>query len=205
MDERRAIRIVVTTLCLLWVSAAEAAPEGQEFFSSFEEFSPNTVPGSPFDIGTAPDLATFGGDAFAGFLATPLLYRTGIRSWMVQANGLGTIDFPAIAAEVEFYAVVLSGATSATFVTAFDPLDQQIGPTFVIDPGAGFQFVRFVGPVASIDVENPAGQMNAVDDFGFTSLPEPGLAPAAMAGAALLVRLRGRRARKNAADGSRSD
>jgi uncharacterized protein (TIGR03382 family) len=47
--------------------------------------------------------------------------------------------------------------------------------------------------------------MNAVDDFGFTSLPEPGLAPAAMAGAILLVQLRRRRSRKAEADGSRGD
>jgi hypothetical protein len=205
MVELRVVCAFVATLCLLQVSPVQAEPESQEFFTSFEEFDPNTVPGVPFDIGAAPDLALFGGNAFAGFLATPALYRTGFRSWMVQADSLGTIDFPMIAAEVEFYVVVLGGATSPTFVAAFDPLAQQIGTTVVIDPGAGFQLVRFVGPVASIAVDNPAGQMNAVDDFGFTSLPEPGLAPAAMAGAILLVQLRRRRSRKAEADGSRGD
>jgi len=197
---------LITVMCLsLLTSAASAMPENQEFFSSFEEFNPNTVPGVPFDIGVPPDVATFGGNAFAGFLAVPLLYRTGIRSWMVQASSLGTIDFPMIAAEVEFYAIVLSGATSETTITAFDPAGRQIGPPVVINPGTGFQLVHFPGPVGSIDVDNPAGQLNAVDDFGFTALPEAGLASMAMAGAILLFQLQHRRARtikarKTAAD-----
>jgi hypothetical protein len=195
LDLRLVRSMIVLLLGSLLAIQAHAAPEDLEFFSDFENLNPNTAVGEIFDVGLAPDVGSFGGDAFGGRVGNPALYRSGVRSWMVVPAGVGTIEFPTLAGVVEFHAVVLNSATGDTVISAFDALDQQVGPSVTIEPGTGFQLVRFVGKVAAIDIENfDAVQLNGIDDFGFTSLPEPGLVPMAMAGTILLVHLRRREA-----------
>ncbi len=68
-------------LVLLYFAArADAAPEDLDFFTNFEGIIPNTAPGDIIVLGVSPEIAEFGGDAFAGFLGISQLYRSGIRS-----------------------------------------------------------------------------------------------------------------------------
>lgn len=191
MTRFRIFRLLLAAIAVsLAPFPAQSQPESQDVFTNFEGIIPNTSTGEPFDVGAFPDVATFGGDAFAGFVGNPALYRSGIRSWMVVPNGSGTIEFPELAAEVEFYAVVLGAASGATMIRAFDAVDEQVGSTLVVDPGTGFQLASFSGSIAAIEVENLDGaQLNGIDDFGFTPLPEPGFASMAMLGFLLVILL----------------
>jgi hypothetical protein len=106
---------------------------------------------------------------------------------MVQANGTGVIVFESDADVVEFYARVLSSATGETVITAFDALDVIVDGPVTINPGTGWQLVSLTGGISRIDVVNLDGaQLNGIDDFGFTPLPEPGGALMLASGAALL-------------------
>jgi hypothetical protein len=93
---------------------------------------------------------------------------------MVQVNGTGVISFESDADTVEFYVRIRSSATGNTVITAFDALDVIVDGPVIVQPGTGWQLISLSGGIAEIDVENLDGaQMNGIDDFGFTPLPEP--------------------------------
>jgi hypothetical protein len=179
----------VATLLALLLSALPAAalPEDQTVFTDFEDVFPNTVPGEIIVVGVSPDSADLGGDAFGGRIGVGTLYHSGLRSWMVEANGTGVITFETDGDVVEFYARVLSSATGETVITAFDALDVIVDGPVVVEPGTGWQLVSLTGGIARIDVVNLDGaQLNGIDDFGFTPLPEPGGVLTLASGSALL-------------------
>jgi hypothetical protein len=185
----------VLSLCLALIAVtARAAPEDQDVFTDFEDIVQNTAVGEIINVGSSPDLASFSGDAFAGFIGVGQFYHSGVRSWMVTTNGTGVIDFETDAGVVEFWTTAHSAANGNTVITAFDALDIMVGPPVVITPGSGFQLVSFAGAIASIEVVNDASnQMNGIDDFGFTSVPEPSGPAMWFSGAVLLTLLRRRR------------
>ena len=174
---------------LLLAAPAAALPEGQAVFTSFEEFNPNSGIGQIIAVGSSPTTGEFSGDAFAGRIGVGALYNTGVRSWMVLENGVGVIEFVTTdAATVEFWARVLSAASGNTVITAFDAFDVIADGPVTIIPGTGWQLVALTGSIARIDVVNfDANEMNAIDDFGFTPLPEPGAALALASGSVLLL------------------
>lgn len=160
---------------LLLAAPAAAAPELLDVFTNFENVNPNTAIGEIIDVGTSPELASFGGDAFGGVVGVGQLYHSGKRAWMVTTNGTGSIDFETDASIVEFWGTAHSAANGNTVITAFDADDVMVGSPATLMPGSGFQLVSLVGPIASIEVVNNASnQMNGIDDFGFTVVPEPG-------------------------------
>jgi hypothetical protein len=190
------VRNAVATLSALLLSALPAAalPEDQAVFTNFEDVSPNTVPGEIIVVGVSPDSADLGGNAFGGRIGVGSLYHSGSRSWMVEANGVGVITFETDGDVVEFYARVLSSATGETVITAFDAFDVIVDGPVAVEPGAGWQLVSLTGGITRIDVANLDGaQLNGIDDFGFTPLPEPGTALTLASGVALLIVIRHRR------------
>jgi hypothetical protein len=190
------VRNAVATLSTLLLSALPAAalPEDQAVFTNFEDVSPNTVPGEIIVVGVSPDSADLGGNAFGGRIGVGSLYHSGSRSWMVEANGVGVITFETDGDVVEFYARVLSSATGETVITAFDAFDVIVDGPVAVEPGAGWQLVSLTGGITRIDVANLDGaQLNGIDDFGFTPLPEPGTALTLASGVALLIVIRHRR------------
>ena len=169
----------------LFAAPAAALPEDQAVFTSFEGV--NTVPEEIFVVGVSPDSAEFSGDAFSATLGVTLLYKSDFYSWMVLPNGTGVISFETDADTVEFWATVLSGATGSTVITAFDAFDAIVDGPLIVAPGTGFQLISLSGGIARIEVVNLDGaQLNGIDDFGFTPLPEPGAALTLASGAALL-------------------
>ncbi len=182
---------IATLLALpLFAAPAAALPEDQAVFTDFEDLFPNTVPGEIIVVGVSPDSADLGGDAFGGTLRAPALYHSGDRSWMVQANGTGVITFETDADVVEFYARVLSSATGETVITAFDASDVIVDGPVTVEPGTGWQLIALSGGIAQIDVVNLDGfELNAIDDFGFTPLPEPGAVLTLASGIGLLLAL----------------
>jgi hypothetical protein len=186
---------VVAALLALLLSAPPAAalPEDQAVFTDFEDVFPNTIPGEIIVVGVSPDSADLGGDAFGGRIGVGPLYHSGVRSWMVEANGTGVITFETDGDVVEFYARVLSSATGETVITAFDAFDVIVDGPVSVEPGTGWQLISLTGGIARIDVVNLDGaQLNGIDDFGFTPLPEPGVA-LTLASGALLLSVIGRR------------
>ena len=173
----------------LLAAPAAAVPQDLDFFTSFEDINPNSAIGEIIVLGTSPTTAEFGGDAFAGRIFVAALYHTGLRSWMVVENGVGVIDFVTTdAATVEFWVRVLSAATGNTVITAFDAFDVIADGPVTISPGTGWQLVSLTGSIARIDVVNlDVNEMNAIDDFGFTPLPEPSAALALASGSVLLL------------------
>ena len=169
----------------LFAAPAAALPEDQAVFTSFEGV--NTVPEEIFVVGVSPDSAEFSGDAFSATLGAMLLYKSDLYSWMVLPNGIGVISFETDADTVEFWATVLSGATGSTVITAFDAFDVIVDGPLIVAPGTGFQLISLSGGIARIEVVNLDGaQLNGIDDFGFTPLPEPGAMLTLASGAALL-------------------
>ncbi len=173
---------------LLFAAPAAALPHEQAVFTSFEEIDPNTAVGEPIVVGASPDSAVLTGDAFAGVIGDFALYHSGFKSWMVLKNGTGVITFETDAAVVEFYAIVLGIAMRETVITAFDALGVIVGAPVTVSPGTGWQLISLSGAIAWIEVQNlDHQQMNAIDDFGFTPLPEPGAALALASGSVLLL------------------
>ena len=169
----------------LFAAPAAALPEDQAVFTSFEGV--DTVPEEIFVVGVSPDSAEFSGPAFSTTLDVTLLYHSGLYSWMVVPNGIGVISFETDADTVEFWATVLSGATGSTVITAFDAFDVIVDGPLIVAPGTGFQLISLSGGIARIEVVNLDGaQLNGIDDFGFTPLPEPGAMLTLASGAALL-------------------
>ena len=177
-------------------SAALAAPEDQDVFENFDGITPNTEVGVPFDVGVTPNTATFSGDGFAGVANIGELYFSGIRAWMVNPSGTGVVTFETNAAVVEFWTRLRTGANGSSVYTAYDDNDQVINAVTINTPGP-FQLVSFTGDIDRIEVVNNAtgnGQMNSIDDFGFTPVPEP--ATAVMLGLIALAALREPRSRE---------
>ena len=165
-------------------ATAFAVPQDQQVFEDFEGFSPNTNPTEPIVLGTSPSRAALTDNAFAGLLGIGSLYHSGVRSWMVETQSTAFINFPDNnAAVVEFFVRTHPDADGDTIITVFDDLDQVIGSPITIaagfsdpsDPlGRGFTLVSLTGDIDHITVENQATNfVNAIDDLGFTAVPEP--------------------------------
>ena len=158
----------------LFAAPVAALPQDQTVFTSFEDISPNTAVGELIVVGVWPNSANFTGDAFAGVIGDFSLYHSGLKSWMVVTNGTGVISFEIDAAVVEFYAKVLSLAMRSTVITAFDAFGVIVGVPVTVSPGTGWQLISLSGAIAWIEVVNlDHQQMNAIDDFGFTPVPDP--------------------------------
>ena len=173
---------------LLLAAPAAALPEDQTVFTSFEGIT--TVPGQLIVVGVSPDSVELTGDAFSASLGVPALYHTGDWSWMVVANGTGVMTFETDADIVEFYARVLDSAAGDTVITAFDGMDVIVDGPVIVAPDTGWQLISLSGGIARIDVVNLDGaQLNGIDDFGFTPLPEPGAALTLASGIGMLLAL----------------
>jgi hypothetical protein len=172
-------KAALASLCLMALVPQQtwADPQLQAYFTDFEDVNPNTAIGEIIQVGVPPETAELGGDAFGGVVGLGQLYHSGLRAWMVVQSGVGFIDFQPEAGVVEFFATAHSAADGTTVITAFDANDAVVGTPVTLTPGTGFQLVSFTGAIASIEVINNAtNQMNGIDDFGFTPVPEPGLA-----------------------------
>ena len=177
---------------------AVAAPVDQSQFTNFESFTPNTSPGDDLVIGITPETATFTGeDQFAGFAGIGELYNSGIRAWMLPAGSTAEIRFDELnAAVVEFYARTRSTANGSTLITALAD-DDSVIDSVVLSAGDPFQLVSFNGDINRITLANQAsGDSNqmAIDDFGFTAVPEPTTLAIALSGAAAFLARRRRTA-----------
>ncbi len=187
--------MVVLFAMSLFAARAQADPEDLDFFTDFEDVDPNTSVGEPIEVGTPPETAELSGDAFGGVVGIGQLYHSGLRAWMVLASGTGFIDFVPDAGEVQFWATAHSSANANTVITAFDSSGVVVGMPVTLTPGSGFQLVSFSGAIASIEVENNASnQLNGIDDFGFTPVPEPGAMLMLVSGGAFLAILGRKRA-----------
>jgi len=174
-DKMRISKPVLTVgiAAVALASAAWSAPEDQDVFTDFETI--NTSTGVPFMVGSAE----FSGDAFSGVAGIGELYRSGSHAWMVNPEGTGIIDFGDMnAASVEFWARIRSGADGSSTYTSFDEGGSMIQAVTIDTPGA-FQLVSFSGDIDHITVVNNATVaggdrlMNSIDDFGYTTVPEP--------------------------------
>jgi hypothetical protein len=172
---------------LLFAAPAAAVPETQAVFTDFEDISPNTIPMEIITVGASPDSADLGGNAFGGAIGAGALYHTCCKAWMVLAPGTGLITFETDAEVVEFYARVIGIGTLDTVITAFDQFGVIVGAPKTVFTRTGWQLISFSGAIAKIEVENLDGtQLNGIDDFGFTPLPEPGAVLTLASGSALL-------------------
>ncbi len=175
------------SVTLLAPAISLASPQDLDFFEDFEGFSPNTTVGDPILLGTSPNRAALTDNSFAGVIGDGSLYHSGIRSWMVLEHSVAFIDFfENNASTVEFFIKTHPLANGDTVVTAFDDADQAIGAPITIsagfsdptDPrGRGFTLLALSGDIDHITIDNRASNfMNALDDFGFTNVPEPAAA-----------------------------
>ena len=172
----------------LFAAPAAALPKHQAVFTDFEGI--NTAVGEIIVVGVSPDSAELSGDAFAAFLGIDALYHSGTYSWMVLPNGTGVMTFETDADVVEFYARVLSSATESTVITAFDAFDVIVDGPVIVVPGTPWQLISLSGGIAWIEVVNlDSAQINGIDDFGFTLLPEPGAALTLASGIGMLLAL----------------
>ena len=174
---------------MLLAPVAMAAPEDQDTFDDFESI--NTATNEAFNIGTAQ----FSGNAFSGVAGIGELYHSGSHAWMVNPVGVATIDFGATnAATVEFWTRLRTGANGSSIYTSFDDAGTVIESTTLDTPG-DFQLLSFTGDIDHITIENFATgnlQMNSIDDFGFTAVPEPGSLAALAVGSLVMLRRRRR-------------
>ena len=166
-----AVSVCAQVACLSFVSPVLALPGDQDVFTGFEGIS-TTAP-DPFHIGAVPEQASFSGDAFSGVLGQTALYFNGSFSWMIQPNGTGRIDFDRNAAVVEFWARTNPGASQDLTIRALNDAGQQLGGEVTLTQPEAWQLVSFAGNIDHILVDNPDAAMAAIDDFGFTSVPEP--------------------------------
>jgi len=181
---------IVSAALLLASTVAWAAPQNQQVYTNF-----NNMSSTDFTIGTSPNSAHFtGGEAaFRGIFE---LYHFGISndvySWFVDAGDTGTIQFETNAAIVEFYGRRRTGSTVDGTLTAFDDNGDVITSASLL--GGDWQFFSWTGSIDHITfTNNDPTQTAALDDFGFTVVPEPSFAAALLVGAGLLSTVRRRR------------
>ena len=157
-------------VALSGIPQLNAAPEDQEIFTDFEAF--DTGVDQPFVVGAAPSAATFSGNAFSGIAGIGELYFSGVRAWMVNPGGIGTIEFDTNASIVEFWTRLRTGANGSSEYTTFDDADEIIDSVTITTPGP-FQLLSFSGNIARIEIQNNAvggNLMNSIEDFGFTTI-----------------------------------
>lgn len=165
------IRWLSAAFCLLCASAATA----QDIVTGFEF---NDTSGE-FVLGVAPETATFmGGEAKSiGVLS---LYHGGVRSWMIDAGGTGTIDFETPAAALVFF---FRDQTSDvdSLLTATD----SSGQVLAAFAGTHTAWTRVdlsgAAPVARITLVNNAtpgaqGRYAVIDDLSSTAFESVPLA-----------------------------
>lgn len=166
--------LAITTVVLFCgVTQGFAAPQDQDVFTDFESI--NTSVGESFDLGTSPTSATLDGDGFSGVAGIGELYFSGIRAWMINPGGTGTVDFETNASTVEFWTRLRTGANGSSVYTAYDDANQVIDSVTIDTPGP-FQLLSFTGSIDRLEIVNNAtgnGQMNSIDDFGYSAIPEP--------------------------------
>ena len=105
-----------------------------------------------------------------------------MRSWQTPSSTKTTINFETPAAVVEFFALDTLSPDAA--IRAFD------ADGFVIDslnlassfPSLDFSNpFQFSGEIGSIEIDNPSGGDAWLDDFGYTTVPEPSALSAGLA------------------------
>ncbi|MCG8591098.1 MAG: PEP-CTERM sorting domain-containing protein [Proteobacteria bacterium] len=156
------------------ISTATALPEDQAVFEDFEGIIPNTAVGEVILLGDPGGQAALGGDAFAGLVGDTVLYINGsFRSWMVTELGTGTIDFD-VPSITEFYARAHSSASpdGNFIVRAFN--GATLVGTETLTNADGWTLLGFDN-VTRLEFQNlDGGFMAAVENLGFTPVPEPG-------------------------------
>jgi hypothetical protein len=190
---------LITQLAWMSMVCLHATIASATVFEDFEAIIPNTTPGVPFTVGAAPESAEFSGDAFAGVAGIGELYFSGIRAWMVNPGGTGTITFLENASYVEFWTRLRTGANGPSIFTSFDDQGDVIESITLATP-TSFQLLRFEGNIDRLEIVNGAtemDQMNSIDDLTFaTVVPEPGsmsLFGGALCAVAIFCRRRMRR------------
>ena len=183
-------RYALTVLVLVIIpKLASGDPTTLDVFTSFEfgDLGPT--------FGTSPVSATLVGGASV-FEAVPSLYHNGSRSWRIDAGTTTTINFETPVSIVEFFA--LDAGTADAVVTAFSPGGTPIGSSINLTnsfPGPMNDFsnpfsLSGLGPIGSLDVNNPGDGAAYVDSFGFSAVPEPSAALLLVVGLVSLVRRR---------------
>ena len=167
--------MMVALSILLLPSVSTADPRDLDVFTSFEIGDTGPIFGDP------PDTATFVGGS-SMFVGNFSLYHSGSRSWQTPSSTKTTIDFETPAAVVEFFA--LDKLSPDAVITTFD------ADGFVIDslnltssfPSLDFSNpFQFSGEIGSIEIDNPGGGNTWLDDFGYTTVPEPSALSAGLA------------------------
>jgi len=165
----------VALIALTGPNAALAAPQDQQFFTSFEELGLRVV--NEHTIGQAPFTATFAGNA--GFRGTAALYRSGTNAFWIERGETGTVTFQQPATVVEFYArdTISNGGGKV------EALDSGEAAVASFDLTGNWRLYSFsnLGPIKSLRLGNNGNGLSGIDDFGFTAMvgmpPEPPLSP----------------------------
>lgn len=201
MKTKRHLPILILLLPTLAAAQTMISPGDQSLFEDFESFTAGGS-GSPeiFERFDTPDAVTFSG-GWSGFAGVGAFYHSGVRAWMVQpqgsgaSTGEGVIAFETPAANVSFF--LASGDGTGEYEVFSDSGDSLFSMTDSlltdIRPAASPDFVSldasFLGASEGIGrIEfRSSGSPLAVDDFGYTPIPEPALAAALLASGALVV------------------
>ncbi len=153
-------------IVLAGINVTLAAPQDQQFFTSFEEIGMDRV--NEHTIGEAPLTATFVGNV--GFRSTTALYRTGTNGFWIEPGETATVTFRRSATVVEFYArdTVASGGGRVEVVGTGEDV------IATADLTGNWRLYSFseVGFIKSLRLSNNGTGLSGIDDFGFTALEE---------------------------------
>ncbi|MFQ5502418.1 MAG: PEP-CTERM sorting domain-containing protein [Phycisphaerae bacterium] len=184
----RLTRIPAIVLCLIAVLSFGALASGQVTTTLFFDNS-----GAEFGI-TPPGTTTFsfaGSNWSGGVVATefiPPLYASGQFSYEIGLGG-GQVSFDTPVNSVNFFFVHGFGFGAGT-ATAFDSSNNSLGSvnsnpaSFFGDPGNFFT----IDPATPIDHVDFSGAV--IDNFTFTTIPEPATCLLFAGGAWVLIRRR---------------
>ena len=150
-------------------------------FDSFTGF--DTFQATDFTIGptglndSGPDNARFR-DGFADQFLGGQFYESSVGAWLIDGVQTGVVDFENNnAASVAF--VARSGPGDLV-IRAFDDGDNPIGDEVrILGSNTAFEEVTFTGSIDRIELANLSplvggnSDLAAIDDFGFTTVPEP--------------------------------